>query len=228
MAPKARAPAPKRPAKSNHRAPKPKGPHAASTALRNIPTERTANPNPTTKPSIPKFDPNTNIGKALRFRAQVEKAKKARARELEPSKRPLPPPDEFDLEAVEQETKARKVAMRARTANMGGRVVRGVPMTTQQKRVHFQKQVARREKKKKKVEGGAGEVGAGEDEVAGAFIVEQTVPGSKSDMWARYHKQQRGGGEVVRNDARAKGPGVESVLKAQGGGFQPLRWEQEG
>ncbi|EGP82802.1 uncharacterized protein MYCGRDRAFT_97259 [Zymoseptoria tritici IPO323] len=192
MAPKARAPAPKRPAKSNHRAPKPKGPHAASTALRNIPTEPTANPNPTTKPSVPKFDPNTNIGKAVRFQAQVEKAKKARARELEPSKRPLPPPDEFDLEAVEQETKARKVAMRARTANMGGRVVRG------------------------------------EDEVAGAFIVEQTVPGSKSDMWARYHKQQRGGGEVVRNDARAKGPGVESVLKAQGGGFQPLRWEKEG
>ncbi|SMQ56015.1 unnamed protein product [Zymoseptoria tritici ST99CH_3D7] len=227
MAPKARAPAPKRPAKSNHRAPKPKGPHAASTALRNIPTERTANANPTTKPSIPKFDPNTNIGKAVRFQAQVERAKKARARELEPSKRPLPPPDEFDLEAVEQETKARKVAMRARTANMGGRVVRGVPMTTQQKRVHFQKQVARREKKKKNAEGRVGGA-AGREEVVGAFIVEQTVPGSKKDMWARYHKQQRGGGEVVRNDARAKGPGVESVLKAQGGGFQPLRWEKEG
>ncbi|SMR61845.1 unnamed protein product [Zymoseptoria tritici ST99CH_1E4] len=226
MAPKARAPAPKRPAKSNHRAPKPKGPHAASTALRNIPTERTANPNPTTKPSVPQ-NPYTNRGKASKFQAQVEKAKKARARELEPSKRPLPPPDEFDLEAVEQETKARKVAMRARTANMGGRVVRSDPLTNHGKRLRFERLVAKREKKKN-AEGGAGEMGGGEEDVVGAFIVEQTVAGSKKDMWARYHKQQRGGGEVVRNDARAKAPGVESVLKAQGGGFQPLRWEKEG
>ncbi|KJY02109.1 hypothetical protein TI39_contig258g00006 [Zymoseptoria brevis] len=218
------------PAKSNRRAPKPKGPHAASTALLQIPIERTAKSNATTKPSVPKFDPITNIGKALRFRAQVEKAKKARARELEPSKNPLPPPDEFDLEAVEQEVKARQVAMRARTANMGGRVVRGRPMTNEQKREFFRKQVARREKKKKKAlaVGGDGGVGGGEEDVVGAFIVEQTVSGSKRDMWARYHSQQRGGGEVVRNDARRKRPGVQTVLGAQGGGFQPLRWEKEG
>jgi hypothetical protein len=118
--------------------------------------------------------------------------------------------------------KRRKVHMRARAASSAWKSS-GSLLTTAQKRAFLMKQRAASAEKERGdavVDKEGARKGEGRDDRIGAWIKDMVFPG-----YGMEAKKQNGRrvGRQRRCDARAPGPGVETVLRAQGRTFVPVR-----